>query len=347
MQSRLGDELKQLLRRIEEIPTGVRSTPAAPDADAPGTDARPGWSSRALPLVRSTRSILLRHRKVAALLLAGAVTIVGIAAVRWTPASTESTADIRPVDDARTAVAAPQPRDEEPSPAGAGAPAAAGAPAIAQAEPADEGREQAAAPQDTLRRSVAAIGVRGAPKLTVPAIHATSGQRVRVAMRVESGASLTDAVQVSVRGLPKGARFTQGTLTAPDRWTIPVSALGTLELAVGDAASGRFELVSELDGASGRPIAQTKSALVVAQPPGHGPAPPAGHGTTPPAASPRVAGAVAPVRRVAATPNCKPCRCFRASPIYWEYHTLAGWVARAGPPTTTCYVMSSRLSTAQ
>jgi hypothetical protein len=163
-------------------------------------------------------------------------------------------------------------------------------------------------------------------------------------MRLEPGASLTDAVQVSVRGLPKGARFTQGTLTAPDRWTIPVSALGRLELAVGDAASGRFELVSELDGASGRPIAQTKSTLVVAQPPGHGLV---GHGPAPPAAGSRVAGAVTPARHVASTTNCRPCRCFRASPIYWEYHTLAGWVARAGPPTTTCYVVSSRSSMAQ
>jgi hypothetical protein len=335
MQSRLADELKQLLRRIEEIPTGVARTPAAPGADGHRTGVQSDRSSRALPLARSARSMLGRHREVAAVLLAGVVAIAGIAAVRGTPGSAESAADIRPVDDARTALAVAPASDE----------AAVAAPEVAKAEPAEEAQAQAGPPRDALRRSIAAPGERVAPKLTVPAIHATSGQRVRVAMRVEPDTLLTDAVQVSVRGLPRGARFVQGTLTAPDRWTIPGSALGALELAVGDAASGRFELVSELHGASGRPIAHARSALVVAQPQGHGQ--PRGHGLAPPSPGARVAGAAAPIRRVAAAANCRPCRCFRASPIYWEYRGPAGWVARAGPATTTCYVMSSRLSTAQ
>jgi hypothetical protein len=340
MQSRLADELKQLLRRIEEVPV-----PPAPAQAPTGADG-PGVQTRALPPARPAGPMLVRHRKVAALLLAVVVAIAGIAGVRWTPWSSESAGEIRPVDDAKTERASPA-REEEAPPAAAGAPAVSPPQVAAQAESAEEAHEQAGSQQDALRRSIAVPGARAAPKLTVPAIHATSGQRVRVAMRVEPGTFATDAVEVSVRGLPKGARFVQGTLTAPDRWTIPGSALGTVELALGDAASGRFELVSELHGASGRPIAQTKSALVVAQPQGHGPASPPGHGASPPSGTSRPAVAAAPVRRVVSATNCRPCRCFRASPIYWEYRGAAGWVARAGPPTTTCYVVSSRLSTAQ
>jgi hypothetical protein len=134
---------------------------------------------------------------------------------------------------------------------------------------------------------------------------------------------------VSVHGLPEGASFTQGTLIAPDRWLIPASALGSLELALGDAPPGHFELVAELRGASGKPIVETKSTLVVSAPGDRSAAPPA---------KLRMAVDTAPAKRGII---CRPCRCYRASPVYYEYRPSAGWVALAGRATTTCYVATS------
>jgi hypothetical protein len=105
------------------------------------------------------------------------------------------------------------------------------------------------------------------PTLTVPTITATTGQRVHVRMRIEPTTFSTNAFQVSVRGLPKGARFVQGAATAPDRWVIPASDLGALELALGDSTmTGRFDLGYELRGADGKPIAETTSVLFVTAP---------------------------------------------------------------------------------
>ncbi len=347
MQSSLADDLKQLLRRIEEIPTGVSRTPEAPSAARPTTGVPPNGTLAALPLARSAGSMLLRHRKVSALLFAGVVAIAGIVAVGSMPRENKSADDVLSVDDARIALAAPPAGEAIPAaPAAAGAPAGAAEPVVVPAEPAEEAREQAGFALDALRRSTATPTVVALPKLTVQPIHAVSGQRVRIAMRVEPGTLDRDTYEVSVRGLPRGARFDQGTLVAPDHWMIPGSALGTLELALRDTAPGRFELISELHGVSGKPIAQTKSALIVAQPSGHSLAQPPGRSVTPASGS-RFADQAGPIRRVASATNCRPCRCFRASPIYWEYRGQAGWIAHAAPATTTCYVMSSRLSSAQ
>ncbi|HLN10316.1 MAG TPA: hypothetical protein VK281_15350 [Xanthobacteraceae bacterium] len=347
MQSRLADDVKQLLRRIEEIPTGVSRTPAAPSTARPTTGAPPDGTLAVLPLARSAGSMLLRHRKVSALVLAGVVAIAGIVAAGSMPWKNESADDVRSVDDARIALAAPPPGEATPAPTtAAAAPAGAAEPVVVPTEPAEEAREQAGSALDALRPSIATPTVAALPKLTVQPIHAINGQRVRIAMRVEPGRLDRDTFQVSVRGLPRGARFDQGTLVAPDRWVIPGSALGTLELALRDTAPGRFELISELQGASGKPIARTKSALVVAQPPGHSLAQRSDHSVTPASGS-RFAGQARPIRRVASATNCRPCRCFRASPIYWEYRGQAGGIAHAGPATTTCYVMASRLSSAQ
>jgi len=103
------------------------------------------------------------------------------------------------------------------------------------------------------------------PTLTMPAVNATSGQRVRVAVHIEPSAFSIAAFQVTVSGLPRGARLVRGVQEAPDRWLIPAANLGVLELVLGDdTAPGRFELAWELRGIDGRPITETKSVLVVA-----------------------------------------------------------------------------------
>jgi hypothetical protein len=329
MHRHLAEELRLLLRRIEEIPDAGSPAPVARSGSRLGTGAQPGAPALALPVARSAGPTLRRYRKLAALALFGVAAIAAIAAARSSPWSNEDTGHVPPADETRTALVPPPTRDEE-TPT---APAGAITPPVAQAEPAAEAHEQTALPPDALKRSFAVPAARPAPKptLMVPPIHAISGQRVRVAMRIEPGTLSATTLEVSVHGLPRGARFVPGTLRAPDRWVIPASALGKLELALGDAAPGRFELVSELHGASGRPIMRTRSALVVAAPPARSLA----------SSRSRLAGVSAPVGRVFSATNCRPCRCFRASPVYWVYRGAGTWMARAGPETTTCYVTTS------
>jgi hypothetical protein len=320
MHRKLAEELNHLLRRIEQLPTAPLPGTGAGRTDPPGRRAvlRSVWPVSRWRWLRSLRAGLR-----VATVLALAVLAV-LTAVHMLPWPAGPGADSRPGEE--TALA-PMPAQEGDTPPAV----VAGGPPADRIEPAAEPPIE---PADATRRSAARPALPHAvpkPTLSVLPIHAASGQKVRVAMRIEPGTFSSRAFQVSVHGLPEGASFTQGSLIAPDRWLIPASALGSLELALGDAPPGRFELVAELRGASGKPIAETKSTLVVSAPGDHSAAP---------QAKLQMAVATAPAKRAGGI-ICRPCRCYRASPIYYEYRPSAGWVALAGRATTTCYVATS------
>jgi hypothetical protein len=246
------EELRQLLRRIEALPTDEVAAPVALRAGRRSLDEAPPPPLVGRPLAPASEPSLPRQRALATPLLFGAVAVAAAGAAAWSlraewPESLrlgwlKVTGGSRSHDEMAAASA------------GSGAPGGV-LPAI-QAGPVREARvAQPAPPHNTPK-----------PVLTMPSINATSGQRVRVTIHVEPNTFSTGAFQVSVRGLPGGARFVPGVYVAPDRWVIPASDLGALELALGDAPTGRFEIACELRNVDGKPIVETSSVLVVTAP---------------------------------------------------------------------------------
>jgi hypothetical protein len=297
-----SEELRHLLRRIEEISTDEPTNRVTLRASRLGIDEAP--PPLGMPLTRADGTTRRRQRALAAPLLFGAVAVAAAALAAAASLLFEwpklAGGNSRPGDEIAIELP-PPPASSEAAPS---APAGIGTPPLIQAGPMQEARVQTAPPHNSPK-----------PTLTVPTITATTGQRVRVAVRIEPNTFSTRVFQVSVRGLPKGAQFVQGARAAPDRWVIPANDLGALELALGDAtATGRFELTCELRGADGKPIAETRSVLVVTAPPARtatvapsarsvAPAPPAASG---PSAASGSSASLVPPETTAAVRNPAP-----------------------------------------
>jgi hypothetical protein len=69
-----------------------------------------------------------------------------------------------------------------------------------------------------------------------------------------------------VRGLPPTVSLSEGYVTAPGAWSVPIHALSTLQMIVPAGVAGRAELSISLVTEDGALLAQARSALVV-QPP--------------------------------------------------------------------------------
>lgn len=254
-----SEELRQLLRRIEELPTDdPASAQVAFRASRLGIDEPP--PTLGMPLARAdSEPTVRRQRPLAAPLLIGAVTIAAALTAAWSLRFEwpKVAGDGEPSGNGIASALAPPPARGNDTTA---APAGIGTPPLIEAGPVQEARAQPAP--------------RGAPKptLTVPNITAMAGRRLRVAIHIEPSTFSTRNFQLSVRGLPKGAQFVQGSHMAPDRWVIPASDLGALELALGSTTeTGRFELACELRGADGKAIAEARSVLMVTAPSEHAP----------------------------------------------------------------------------
>ena len=74
-----------------------------------------------------------------------------------------------------------------------------------------------------------------------------------------------------VRGLPPTVSLSQGYVTAPGAWSVPLNALANLQMIVPVGVAGRTEVRLSLIGEDGSLLAEARTVIVV-QPP---PAPPA------------------------------------------------------------------------
>jgi hypothetical protein len=174
MHRKLAEELNQLLRRIEQVPTAPPPGADAGRADPPGRRAalRSVWPVSQWRWDRSLRAGL----RVATVLALAALAV--FVAVRLLPWPAGPGADRRPGEE--TALAPAREGDVPPA-------------VVAGAPPADRIEPAAAPPSDpadvTKRSAARPAGAHAVPKptLSVLPIHASFGDKVRVAMRIEPG----------------------------------------------------------------------------------------------------------------------------------------------------------------
>ena len=76
-----------------------------------------------------------------------------------------------------------------------------------------------------------------------------------------------------VRGLPPTVSLSEGYVTAPGAWSVPIHALASLQMIVPAGVAGRAEISISLVAEDGGLLAQAKAVLVV-QPPPEPPPPP-------------------------------------------------------------------------
>ena len=79
---------------------------------------------------------------------------------------------------------------------------------------------------------------------------------------------------VRVRGLPPTVSLTEGYVTAPGAWSVPIHALATLQMIVPAGVAGRADLSITLVAEDGGLLAQARAVLVVQPPPEPPPPPP-------------------------------------------------------------------------
>jgi hypothetical protein len=257
----LSDELRQLLRLIEDVPERepepqreatiipartlerhrVRddatrrpttferpAQPAAPVAVPPAAPPRSGLTTRALSM--------------AVVGVAGAVTVTG-----WFILGQRT--------NATSALAGNERSTSEPAMAQLAPPLrSATAPAKHTPNVAPAVQTPTVAPAPAAKPNL--------PNLNVQPITTTPNERVRFVVRVEPMSSADNAF-IRIQGLPKGTTLSRGRFVQPDSWIVPAGDAAALELTLGDVAVGRFEIAADLQADNGRSLARAKSQLVV------------------------------------------------------------------------------------
>lgn len=89
-----------------------------------------------------------------------------------------------------------------------------------------------------------------------------------------------------VRGLPPTVSLSEGYVTAPGSWSVPLNALATLQMIIPAGVSGRAELVLSLTREDGSLLAEARSDLVVQPAPREAAAPPPPTGPPAPVLTP-------------------------------------------------------------
>jgi hypothetical protein len=160
------------------------------------------------------------------------------------------------VDGAQDAVPAPGAGRRSPKRSGWGRGAAAALAALAFAMLV-AGKAQAQAP-DRLTMVVA------------PTITAESSSEIRFPIRVGPAPSIPGNSFVRVRGLPQMAALSEGYSIGPGAWSVPLSALSDLKIALPVSLAGKSEVLVSLVGVDGAVLVEVKTILVVTAPPSAG-----------------------------------------------------------------------------
>ena len=119
----------------------------------------------------------------------------------------------------------------------------------------------------------------------------SAATQVPLSIRVESSVPTPRNSFLRVRGLPPTVSLSQGYVTAPGAWSVPLNALANLQMIVPVGVAGRTEVRLSLIGEDGSLLAEARTVIVV-QPP---PAPPANEtmaAPTPPKPPPAPRGPV-------------------------------------------------------
>jgi hypothetical protein len=111
------------------------------------------------------------------------------------------------------------------------------------------------------------------PQLTVPpTIAAIPASQALLPIKITPINALPKNSFVRVRGLPPTVSLSEGYVTAPGAWSVPINGLANLQMVVPAGVAGRAELSISLVSEDGGQLAQAQAVLVVQPPPP--PAPP-------------------------------------------------------------------------
>jgi hypothetical protein len=113
---------------------------------------------------------------------------------------------------------------------------------------------------------VQAGGAESVQITVAPTIVAGPASKAPLAIRIGSLDALPKNSSLRVRGLPPTVSLSEGYVTAPGAWSVPIHALPTLQMSVPTGVTGRAELNISLVTEDGALLAQARTILVV-QPP--------------------------------------------------------------------------------
>jgi outer membrane biosynthesis protein TonB len=94
---------------------------------------------------------------------------------------------------------------------------------------------------------------------------AEPGSTAELEVRVGPPEAMPKNAYIRIRGLPATASLSDGFVVTAGVWSVPLAALGTLRVTLPKGVSGRSELTISLLDVDGKVLAETRSALVVAQ----------------------------------------------------------------------------------
>jgi hypothetical protein len=136
------------------------------------------------------------------------------------------------------------------------------------------GRDMRSTPPSTqasLSMPMPVPGTRAAPpagraELVLNSVSASAGERLPAQIRVEVGTLTDNGFRLALRGLPTGIRLSHGRFFAPDTWVVAGGDIEPLEFIVDGALTGQYELTGELQSLDGRALRTTTSMFSVTAP---------------------------------------------------------------------------------
>ena len=114
---------------------------------------------------------------------------------------------------------------------------------------------------------VQAGGAESVQITVAPTIVAGPASKAPLAIRIGPPDALPKNSSLRVRGLPPTVSLSEGYVTAPGAWSVPIHALPTLQMSVPTGVTGRAELNISLVTEDGALLAQARTILVVQPPP--------------------------------------------------------------------------------
>jgi hypothetical protein len=162
---------------------------------------------------------------------------------------------------------------------------------VAAAMWATAGQGLAQGADGTLQMHLAQGSGSDALQITVaPSIAAKAAAQAPLPIAIGPAGALPKNSFVRVRGLPPTISLSEGYVTAPGAWSVPIHALASLQMIVPVGVAGRTDLSISLVAEDGAILAQAKAVLVIEPPP---PPPPPKEAKAP-ATAPRLVSPPAP-----------------------------------------------------
>jgi hypothetical protein len=122
--------------------------------------------------------------------------------------------------------------------------------------------------EPSLQMHLVQAGDADSVQITVaPTIAAGPASQGPLAIRIGPFDALPKNSFMRVRGLPPTVSLSEGYVTAPGAWSVPIHALPTLQMVVPAGVAGRAELNISLVTEDGALLAQARTILVVQPPP--------------------------------------------------------------------------------